>query len=82
MQDVGGKEDAEFSKDDLILGWREWLVESLGHCQPIRINFLCTGYSRLLAAGLSGKSVRHLIVSTLGIYRQFKSGLCNEAFIQ
>ncbi len=48
MQDVGGKEDAEFSEDDLILGWREWLVESLGHCQPIRINFLCAGYSCLL----------------------------------
>jgi hypothetical protein len=35
MQDTGGKEDAELSEDDVILGWREWLVESFGHCQPI-----------------------------------------------
>ena len=35
MQDAGGKEDAELSEDEVVLGWREWLVESFGHCQPI-----------------------------------------------
>ena len=35
MQDVGGKEDTELSKENLTLCWREYSVESLGHCQSI-----------------------------------------------
>jgi len=35
MQDVGGKEDTELSKEDLTFRWRELSVESLGHCQSI-----------------------------------------------
>jgi hypothetical protein len=34
MQDTGGKEDAELSEDDVMLGWGEQHVESFGHCQP------------------------------------------------
>ena len=33
MQDVGGKEDTELCREDLILNWRELSVESLGRCQ-------------------------------------------------
>ncbi len=29
MQDIGGKEDTELSKENLILCWREFSVESL-----------------------------------------------------
>jgi hypothetical protein len=35
MQDIGGKEDTELSKENLTLCWREFSVESLGHCQSI-----------------------------------------------
>jgi hypothetical protein len=44
MQDAGGKEDAELSEDDVILGWREWLVESFGHCQPIGLRRRFTNF--------------------------------------
>jgi hypothetical protein len=35
MQDIGGNEDTEPSKEDLSFRWRELSVESLGHCQSI-----------------------------------------------
>jgi hypothetical protein len=35
MQDVGGKEDTELTKEDLTFSWRELLVEPLGHCQSV-----------------------------------------------
>jgi hypothetical protein len=38
MQDIGGKEDTELSKADLILSWRELSVESLGHCQSVGLH--------------------------------------------
>jgi len=35
MQDVGSTEDTELSRKDLTLSWREFPVESLGHCQSV-----------------------------------------------
>ena len=35
MQDVGGKEDTELSREDSTFRSRELSVESLGHCQSI-----------------------------------------------
>jgi len=35
MQDVGNNEDTELSREDLTLSWREFPVESIGHCQSV-----------------------------------------------
>jgi hypothetical protein len=35
MQDVGSKEDMELSRKDSSLSFREFPVESLGHCQSV-----------------------------------------------
>jgi len=35
VQDIGGKEDTELSKEDSTLSLRELSVEALGHCQSV-----------------------------------------------
>jgi hypothetical protein len=57
MQDTGGKEDADLGDDDVILGWPEWLVNPLDTVSLLENSSLSPGYSRLLATGLSEKSV-------------------------
>ena len=52
MQDAGGKEDAELSEDNEMLGWRDWRVESLDTVSLLENSSLSSGYSRLLAARL------------------------------
>jgi hypothetical protein len=47
MQDIGGNEDTERSKEDISFGWQELSVESLGHCQSIGNH----GGSSVCAAG-------------------------------
>ena len=55
MQDAGGKEDAELSEDNEMLGWRDWRVESLDTVSLLENSLLFAGYFRLPAAGLSAK---------------------------
>jgi len=50
MQDAGGKEDAELSEDNVMLGWRKWRVESLDTVSLLENSSLSSGYSRLLSA--------------------------------
>lgn len=54
MQDAGGKEDAELSEGNEMLGCREWRVESLDTVSLLEFSFLYAGHSRLPAAGLLG----------------------------